>query len=187
MKKILFTLMTAAALLVCGCDKEDDVVVNNDNNGGTTTEERTPDLTPYLGTYLMTRTADLTITVQNFATFPIDRDLDVETVTIAADPNVQYGVIMTSNDGMYLKGTVDTVGLHLQNDTVSLAFDTMNVSATLLVTMTHPVISAPENGVMNWTSTAEGSANVAVPILGNLTATITGNMEYNTVASVSGK
>ncbi len=185
MKKILFTLMTAVALLACGCDKEDDIVV--DNGGGNIPEERTPDITPYLGTYLMTRTADLTITVQNVATFPIDRDLDVETITIAEDPNVQYGVIMSSTDGMYLKGTVDTVGLHLQNDTVSLSIDTMGVSGTLQVTMTHPVISAPEDGMMNWTSTAEGSANVAVPILGNLTATITGNMEYNTVASVSGK
>ena len=181
MKKILFAMMTVAALLVCGCDKEE--YYNNNNGNGTNTEERQPDITPYLGKYLMTRTTDLTITVQNMFNFPIDRDLDVEVVTVAKDPNVEYGIIMTSDDGMYLKGTVDTLGLHLQNDTIHLAIDTLGIDASVLVTMTHPIISAPVDGEMNWTSTAAGSATVALPILGDLTATITGNMKYRTVVS----
>lgn len=183
MKKILFTMMTVVALLACGCQKEDDNPSGNGN--GTTTEERTPDITPYLGKYLMTRTTDLTITVQDMFNFPIDRDLDVETVTVAKDPNVEYGIIMTSSDGMYLKGTVDTVGLHLQNDTVSIDIDTLGMDFTILVSMTHPVISAPENGVMSWTSTAAGTATATLPIIGDLTATITGNMKYRTVASTN--
>jgi hypothetical protein len=36
---------------------------------------------------------------------------------------------------------------------------------------------------MTWTSTAQGSGSVTVPIFGQLTATITGNMKYRTVAS----
>ncbi len=179
MKKFLFTMMTIVALLTCGCEKEDDTTPGN----GNTTEERKPDITPYLGKYLMTRTTDLTINIMNLASFPVDRDLDVEVVTVAKDPNATYGIIMTSTDGMYIKGTVDTLGLHLQNDTIHLAIDTLGVDASILVTMTHPLIQAPENGVMTWTSTAEGSATVAVPILGNLSATITGNMKYRTVAS----
>ena len=175
MKKMLFTMMAVVAILACGCQKEENI--NPTNN------ERKPDITPYLGKYLMTRTTDLTINVQGMFQFPVDRDLDVETVTIAKDPNQEYGIIMTSSDGLYIKGTVDTLGLHLQNDTIHLAIDTLGIDASVLVTMTHPVISVPDNGVMTWTSTAQGSATVAVPILGNLTATITGNMKYRTVAS----
>jgi hypothetical protein len=180
MKKILLTVMTAAALLFCGCEKEP-----NPSNGGNgnTPEERTPDISPYLGKYLMTRTTDLTISIMNLVTFPVDRDLDVEVVTVTADPNVQYGIIMTSTDGLYIKGTVDTLGLHLQNDTISIDIDTMGIDASVLVTMTHPIISAPQNGTMTWTSTAQGSGSVSVPIFGQLTATITGNMKYRTVAS----
>lgn len=180
MKKVIFSIMTAAALLFCSCEKDPNP---SGNGNGNNTEERTPDITPYLGKYLMTRTTDLTISIMNLVTFPVDRDLDVEVVTVAADPNVQYGIIMTSTDGLYIKGTVDTLGLHLQNDTISIDIDTLGVDASVLVTMTHPVISAPENGVMTWTSTAEGSGSVMVPFLGQLTATITGNMKYRTVLS----
>ena len=175
MKKSLFTLMVAAAMFFCGCEKDP-----NDTPGGNTPEEPTIDITPYLGTHLMSRNTDLVLTVATF-NIPIDRDLDVETVTIKKDPNQQYGIIMTSSDGMYLRGTVDTVGLHLQNDTITLDIDTLGVTASLQAIMVHPVIAPPVDGKMDWTSTASGTASAVVPILGQLSGTITGLMHYHTI------
>ena len=163
MKRTLLTIMTAATLLFCSCEKDP-----NDNPGGRNPDEPTIDITPYLGTYLMSRTTDLVLTVATF-NIPIDRDLDVETVTVKKDPNKQYGVIMSSTDGMYMYGTVDTLGLHLQNDTIRFA------------TMVHPVISAPVNGKMEWTSTATGTASAMVPLIGQVTGSISGLMHYRTV------
>ena len=117
MKRTLLTIMTAAALLFCSCEKDP-----NDNHGNNNPDEPTIDITPYLGTYLMSRTTDLVLTVATF-NIPIDRDLDVETVTVKKDPNKQYGVIMSSSDGMYMYGTVDTLGLHLQNDTIRMTWN----------------------------------------------------------------
>ena len=149
-------------------------------------EIRFVDVTPYLGKYLMTRHTDLTITALNMFTFPLDRDLDVEVVTIKTDPLVEHGIIMSSNDGLYLHGVVDTAGLHLQNDTLALTIDTnynnFPINFTVSVSMTHPVIQPPVDGKMEWISVAEGSATV--PILGvPITATITGDMRYKTVHS----
>ena len=170
MKKTSFLLLTLAALLVCGCEKDP---VDNPAT------EPAIDVTPYLGTYLMTRHTDLILSVATF-NIPIDRDLDVETITIKKDPAQEYGVIMSSSDGMYLRGTIDTLGLHLQNDTIRFSIDTLGVKASLMATMSHPVIAAPSNGVMDWTSTAAGTASATVPILGEITGTITGNMHYRT-------
>ena len=175
MKKTLLTFMAAAALLFCSCEKDP-----NDTPGGNTPDEPTIDITPYLGTYLMSRTTDLVLTVATF-NIPIDRDLNVETVTVKKDPNKQYGVIMSSSDGMYMFGTVDTLGLHLQNDTIRFSIDTLGVKASLEATMVHPVIAAPVNGKMEWTSTATGTASATVPILGELTGSISGLMHYRTV------
>ena len=171
MKKSFLLIALASALFMCSCEKDPD------NNPGS--HEPVIDVTPYLGSYLMTRHTDLVLSVATF-NIPIDRDLDVEVVTVKKDPNQQYGIIMTSSDGMYMRGTVDTLGLHLQNDTIALNIDTLGVKASLQATMSHPVISAPVNGVMDWTSTATGTASAVVPILGNITGTITGNMHYRT-------
>ena len=184
MKKRIFTLMTLAALVMCGCEK--DPAGPDNPGGGTTPEEPVIDITPYLGKYLMTRHTDLTITAMNMFTFPLDRDLNVETVTIKTDPLVEHGIIMTSNDGLYLHGVVDTAGLHLQNDTIALTIDTnvanFPINFTVSVSMTHPVIQPPVDGKMEWVSVAEGTASI--PILGiPITATITGNMRYKTVFS----
>ena len=46
MKKVIFTIMTAAALLFCSCEKDPNP---SGNGNGNNTEERTPDITPYLG------------------------------------------------------------------------------------------------------------------------------------------
>ena len=176
--------MTIAALVMCGCEKENSDPSNPGND--TIPEEPVVDVTPYLGKYLMTRHTDLTITAMNMFTFPLDRDLDVETVTITTDPLVEHGIIMSSSDGLYIHGVVDTAGLHLDNDTLTLAVDTtvgtfpLNFSVT--VSMTHPVIQPPVEGRMEWVSVAEGSASTTVlgiPIV----ATITGNMRYKTVWS----
>ena len=120
----------------------------------------------------------------------LDRGLDVETVTIKSDPLVEHGIIMSSDDGLYLHGVVDTAGLHLQNDTITLAIDTtvasFPINFTVSVSMTHPLILPPVDGKMEWTSVAEGTATV--PILGiPITATITGDMRYRTVLSDSKK
>ena len=180
MKKTLFTFIALAALVVCGCEKDP-----NDPSGNVP-DEPVIDITPYLGKYLMTRHTDLTITAMNMFTFPLDRDLDVETVTIKSDPQVEHGIIMSSSDGLYLRGVVDTAGLHLQNDTVSITIDTTVLNVPLNfsvgVSMTHPVIQPPVNGKMEWISVAEGTATI--PILGvPITATITGDMRYKTVIS----
>ena len=176
--------MTLAALAMCGCEKDP---AGPDNPGGDNTpDEPVIDITPYLGKYLMTRHTDLTITAMNMFSFPLDRDLDVETVTIKSDPQVEHGIIMSSNDGLYLHGVVDTNGLHLQNDTITLAIDTtvanFPINITVSVSMTHPLILPPVDGKMEWTSIAEGTATI--PILGiPVTATITGDMRYRTVLS----
>lgn len=174
MKKASFILLAFIAMLTCGCEKDPI-----DNPHGNNPSEPTIDITPYLGTYLMTRHTDLILTVATI-NIPIDRDLNIETVTIKRDPAQEYGIIMTSSDGMYSRGTIDTAGLHLQNDTIRFSIDTLGVTATLQATMTHPVIKAPVNGVMDWTSTASGTASAVVPILGNITGSITGNMHYRT-------
>ena len=181
MKKNIFTLITLVALLVCGCEKDPN---DPSGNGTNTPDEPVIDITPYLGKYLMTRHTDLTITAMNMFTFPLDRDLDIETVTIKSDPLVEHGIIMSSNDGLYLHGVVDTAGLHLQDDTVAITIDTtvanFPINVTVSVSMTHPVIQPPVDGRMSWVSVASGSATI--PVLGiPLTATITGNMRYSTV------
>lgn len=182
MKKILYSAMIIVALLAWGCEKE----TNSDNPNDTTgTVERKPDITPYLGKYLLTRTTDLSITIQNMFTIPINRDLDAETLTIAADPTVEYGVILTSTDGMFLHGTVDTVGLHLEDEIYTISVDTTVASipfnAEISASLTHPLIPAPVDGVLDWTSVASGTVSLAVPILGTLTGTITGEMRYRSV------
>lgn len=184
MKKVLLTLATVMALLVCGCEHE---YVNPDNPNDTiiVPDEPTIDVTPYLGTFLMSRHTDLTITAMGLFTFPLDKDLDVEIVTIQKDPLVDNGIIISNNSALYLKGTVDEAGLHLQNDTIALAIDTTVASfplnTTISVSMSHPVIPLPENGVLEWTSIASGTAAVTIPYLGPLSATITGTMRYRNV------
>ena len=183
MKKTIFTFIALAALLVCGCEKDPNDPSGNGNN---TPDEPVIDITPYLGKYLMTRHTDLTITALNMFTFPLDRDLDVETVTVKADPQVEHGIIMSSTDGLYLHGVVDTAGLHLQNDTIAITIDTtynsFPINFTVSVSMTHPVIQPPVDGKMEWNSIAEGTATI--PIFGvPITATITGYMRYYTVYS----
>ena len=174
MKKLSFILLAFVAMLTCGCEKDP-----SDTPGGNNPSVPTIDIKPYLGTYLMTRHTGLIFTVAGI-NIPIDRDLDVETITIKKDPAMEYGVIMSSSDGMYLRGTIDTLGLHLQNDTIKFDIDTLNVKASLRAALSHPVISAPVNGVMDWTSTASGTASAVVPIVGTITGTITGNMHYRT-------
>ena len=180
MKKRLLTLLAVAALLMCGCEKED-----NNNNNNNDPEEPTIDVTPYLGSYLMARHTELTLSVMDLLTFPLDRDLDVEIVTVKTDPTVEHGIIMSSTDGMYLRGVVDTLGLRLQNDTITFAIDTtvgsIPLNTSLTVSLTHPVIAPPVNGVMDWTSIANGTGSVQVPILGNLTLGVTGDMRYHSV------
>ena len=119
MKKTIFTFIALAALVMCGCEKDP----NDPSGNGNTPDEPVIDITPYLGKHLMTRHTDLTITAMNMFSFPIDRDLDVETVTIKSDPQVEHGIIMSSSDGMYLRGVVDTAGLHLQNDTIAISIE----------------------------------------------------------------
>ena len=184
MKKHIFTLMALVALVMCGCEKDPSGPV--DPNDTIVPDEPVIDITPYLGKYLMTRHTDLTITAMNMFTFPLDRDLDIEMVTVKTDPLVEHGIIMSSDDGLYLHGVVDTAGLHLQNDTLTIAIDTtvanFPINFTVSVSMTHPVIQPPVDGKMEWTSVAEGSATI--PILGiPVSATITGDMRYRTVLS----
>ena len=184
MKKTILTFMTLAALAMCGCEK--DPAGPDNPGGGTTPDEPVIDITPYLGKYLMTRHTDLNITAMNMFSFPLDRDLDVETVTIKTDPQVEHGIIMSSNDGLYLHGVVDTNGLRLQNDTITLDIDTtynnFPVNFTASVSMTHPIIQPPVDGRMEWTSVAEGTATTSIMGI-PVTATITGNMLYKTIFS----
>lgn len=174
MKKVSFIILALATVMMWSCEKDPI------DNPGSNTSEPTIDVTPYLGTYLMSRHTELVLTVATF-NIPIDRDLDVETITVKKDPQQDYGIIMTSSDGMYLRGTVDTAGLHLQNDTFAINIDTLGVKASLQAALTHPVIASPVNGVMDWTSVASGTATATVPILGQLTGTISGKMHYRNV------
>ena len=179
MKKSILTIMTIVALVMCGCEKDP-----NNPSGNTNTDEPVIDITPYLGNYLMTRHTELSISVLNMFSFPLDRDLDVEVVTIKTDPTVEHGLIISNNDALYLRGVVDTNGLHLQNDTITLAIDTtigsFPLNLTVGVSMTHPIIQPPVNGKMEWTSIASGTASTTILGL-PVTATITGDMRYKTV------
>lgn len=181
MKKRILTLMTIVALVMCGCEKDPNGSSNNPNGN---TDEPVIDITPYLGKYMMTRHTELSISVLNMFTFPLDRDLDVEIVTIKQDPTVEHGLIISNNDALYLRGVVDTNGLHLQNDTINLTIDTtigaFPINLGVSVSMTHPIIQPPVDGKMEWTSVASGSASTT--ILGMpVSATITGDMRYKTV------
>ncbi len=180
MKKTILSLFVIAAIAFCGCEKDNANDTSNDSNNGNTTPDRI-DVSPYLGNYLVTRTANITVNVMNMYNIPVDRDFDMETVTVRVDPIRENGVIMTSSDGMYLKGVVDDKGLHLDNDTLSFVVDTMGVNVSLNMTMVHPVIAPPVDGVYDWTSTATGTGNAVVPVLGNITASITGDMHYHSI------
>ncbi len=141
----------------------------------------TVDVTPYLGKYLMTRTGDLSISIGTLFTFPLDRDFDVEIVTVKKDPTHADGIVMTSTDGMYLRGTVLEDGLHLENDTIGFAIDTLGIDVSLQMIAAHPVIAAPKNGVLDWTSTVSGTPSVTLPVIGPVTCTITGDLHYHSV------
>lgn len=177
MKRLLFLLMTFAALSFVACEDEPVTPSGDGNNPGTTTA----DATPYLGEYLMTRTADLTISVGSYVTIPIDRDLNLERVTVRTDSTRDGGVVMTSTDGMYLLGTVMADGLHLQNDTIGFAIDTLGVNASLQVIASHPVIAQPVDGVLDWTSTVSGTPTVTLPVFGTVSCTISGDLHYHSV------
>ena len=181
MKKSILIIMTIVALLMCGCEREP-----NNPGGNTNPDEPSIDITPYLGKYLMSRHTELSINVLGMFSFPLDKDLDVELVTVKSDPAVAHGIIISNNDALYLRGIVDTDGLHLQNDTVNLIIDTTianyPVNFGVGVSMTHPTIQPPVNGVMEWTSIASGSASTT--ILGMpINAVITGDMRYKTILS----
>ena len=179
MKKRILTLMTIVALVMCGCEKDP-----NNPGGNANPDDPVIDITPYLGKYLMTRHTELSISVLNMFNFPLDRDLDVEVVTIKSDPTVEHGIIISNNDALYLRGVVDTNGLHLQNDTIDLTIDTtigtFPIKLGVSVSMTHPIIQPPVDGKMEWTSVASGSASTTILGL-PVTATITGDMRYKTV------
>jgi hypothetical protein len=173
---MFFLLMAVATMSFAACS-DDPVTPNGDNsNPGANV-----DVSPYLGDYLMTRTADLTLSFGTYLSFPIDRDLNIERVTVRRDPNHTNGVVMTSSDGMYLLGTVMEDGLHLQNDTIGFAVDTLGVNASLQMIASHPVIAQPVNGVLDWTSTVSGTPSVTLPIIGQVTCTITGDLHYHSV------
>lgn len=181
MKKTILTLMTIVALVMCGCEHGPNNPGGNNNN-----DEPSIDITPYLGKYLMSRHTELSINVLGMFSFPLDKDLDVEMVTVKADPTVENGIILSNNDALYLRGIVDSDGLHLQNDTVNLQIDTTignyPLNFGISVSMAHPVIQPPVNGMMEWTSIASGTASTTV--LGiPITAVLTGDMRYKTILS----
>lgn len=180
MKKSILSLFVIAALAFCSCEKDDVTDGTNGSDNGNPTPDKI-DVAPYLGNFLVTRTANITVNVMNMYSIPIDRDFDVETVSVRTDPSKENGIIMTSSDGMYMRGVVDAQGLHLDNDTLAISVDTMGVNVSLSMTMVHPVIAPPADGVYDWTSTATGTGNAVVPVLGNLTATITGEMHYHSI------
>jgi hypothetical protein len=176
MKRMFYLLMAVATMAFAACS-DDPVTPNGDNsNPGANV-----DVSPFLGDYLMTRTADLTLSFGTYLSFPIDRDLNIERVTVRRDPNHTNGVVMTSSDGMYLLGTVMEDGLHLQNDTIGFAVDTLGVNASLQMIASHPVIAQPVNGVLDWTRTVSGTPSVTLPIIGQVTCTITGDLHYHSV------
>lgn len=177
MNRLFFLLMTFAALTFVACEDEPVTPSGDENTPGTTTA----DATPFLGEYLMTRTADLSISIGTVLSFPIDRDFDVERVTVRTDPSREGGVVMTSSDGMYLRGTVMQDGLHLQNDTIGFAIDTLGVNASLQMIASHPVIAQPVDGVLDWTSTVSGTPTVTLPVFGQVSCTISGDMHYHSV------
>lgn len=186
MKKSILTIITLVALVMCGCEKTPNNPSGNDPSGNDPSDAPSVDITPYLGNYLMSRHTELSINVLGMFSFPLDKDLDVETVTVKRDPTVENGVIISNNDALYLRGIVDTAGLHLQNDTVIFVIDTTiantPVNFSVGVSMTHPTIQPPVNGVMEWTSIASGSASTT--ILGvPINAVITGDMRYKTILS----
>ena len=176
MKRLFFLLMTFAALTFAACSDEPVTPAGDSSTPGTTV-----DVTPYLGEYLMTRTADLTISVGSYVTIPIDRDLNLERVTVREDPTRADGIVMTSSDGMYLRGTVMSDGLHLQNDTIGFDVDTLGVNASLQMIASHPVIAQPVDGVLDWTSTVSGTPTVTLPVFGQLSCTISGDLHYHSV------
>ena len=186
MKKSILTIITLVTLVMCGCEKTPNNPGGNDPSGNDPSDAPSVDITPYLGNYLMSRHTELSINVLGMFSFPLDKDLDVEVVTVKRDPTVENGVIISNNDALYLRGIVDTAGLHLQNDTVIFVIDTTiantPVNFSVGVSMTHPTIQPPVNGVMEWTSIASGSASTT--ILGvPINAVITGDMRYKTILS----
>ena len=98
MKKTILTLMTLVALVMCGCEQGPNDPGGNGNN--TNPDEPTIDITPYLGKYLMSRHTELSINVLGMFSFPLDKDLDVEMVTVKSDPAVENGVIISNNDAL---------------------------------------------------------------------------------------
>lgn len=184
MKKSLLTILSAMALIFCSCQKEDQPNNNNNNNND---EPEKVDVTPYLGAFNLTRTAELNIAVLTF-NIPFNRELGSEPAVITADPTREGGVIMTLADTRQLQGTVTNDGLTLDNEVLTIDIDTsftyatatIPIQASVDITAQHPTIAAPADGMMEWSSDASGSAQVAtgIPMLGTLSANITGTIHY---------
>lgn len=115
-----------SALVFTACDK-------NENN----TNEPNATVADFVGSY------DATITSTTYIMNQPYSDTSNATMVIAATAN-EGGVTITM-DGESLPGTVDKEGLHIATQSVT--------SDGVTVTVIFPVIAAPKNGKLTWTST----------------------------------
>lgn len=180
MKKVLFALMAAAAMTFCSCEELENMVERNEDSLDTLPAG---DIAPYLGTYTLDRSLNANLSILTFSV-PVNRDLESRVVYVTKDiaSENENAVIMTVEDGTIMKGRVTAEGLRLEDDVIDVAIDTtvsnIPINAVVKATMVHPLIAAPVDGHMEWTSNASGSASVQVPMMGNVNATLSGNVVY---------
>lgn len=187
LKKVLYTCLALSAVTFVSCQKEDDIkaveydTLDVDPITDPDVEEEVIDVNTYVGEYIMKRTVDIVVTVGEYGV-PVHNDLDLTFVSIKPDPEREDGVLLSDNENILLRGTVDQEGLHLQNDTIAHDFTILGYTP-LAITFTtlHPIIAPPQNGVLDWTSIATGTGTIDLPFQDPSTYIVTGYIHYHSV------
>lgn len=184
MKKARYTLLTlllaTLSLGFASCEKEDRIRPIEKEDP--IVEEETIDVSSYLGEYVVKRNFTLTFVMGDIA-LPLTDNLDAEFISIQRDPERQDGVMLSTAEGLLLYGYVDQEGLHLQNSTRHHAFTLFDYTPLdVTLTLTHPVIAPPMDGIMDWTSVATGTGIIDLPFSDPSTYTVKGYFHYHTVS-----
>jgi len=135
MKRLLICFLAVGALALTSCNKnyaED-----------------------FVGTYNSIQTMNVTVTCtvmgQTDTETEIDTVRDTIVIALAGDDG---GVTLTNPMGEgVIKGTVDKNGLHIDNQTITESDE----DGTYSITFAFPIIEAPQNGKLAWTSDITGT------------------------------
>lgn len=180
-RSALITLMFAT-LTFCFASCEKDDSIRPIEKEEPIVEEEPLDVSSYLGEYVVKRNFTLAFVMGDIS-LPLADNLDAEFINIQRDPEREDGIILSTTEGLLLYGYVDQEGLHLQNSTRHHAFTIFDYTPLdVTLSLTHPVIAPPQDGIMDWTSVATGTGIIDLPFNEPSTYTMKGYFHYHTVS-----